>query len=275
MGLKKNLYYEIKDIVTEERQDGVHAYKQKIRTKVYGLNSTKSVRQVLIDILIDRAENHKDKFISPIIYNEMLGMEIKKNGKVEHSNSTHDDQVFSMLMALYVWYEGVNLAERYGIRKTSIKTDADLDEQIDYYNDDTVEIVDSFNTKDELEESIEYDLNSAIKAGGILMEDFINKRRQTESDYMDSLIRTPLGKKAYRQTYGIPEDKPVEAYINDIGTNQNIPDSVFLGFYDNNDNQLYNSYSNMDHAVNVTAAPEEEAFSLNDGSYDYRDYFNF
>lgn len=99
MGLKKNLYYEIKDIVTEERQDGVHAYKQKIRTKVYGLNSTKSVRQVLIDILIDRAENHKDKFISPIIYNEMLGMEIKKNGKVEHSNSTHDDQVFSMLMA--------------------------------------------------------------------------------------------------------------------------------------------------------------------------------
>ena len=99
MGLKKNLYYEIKDIVTEERQDGVHAYKQKIRTKVYGLNSTKSVRQELIDILIDRAENHKDKFISPIIYNEMLGMEIKKNGKVEHSNSTHDDQVFSMLMA--------------------------------------------------------------------------------------------------------------------------------------------------------------------------------
>lgn len=107
------------------------------------------------------------------------------------------------------------------------------------------------------------------------MEDFINKRRQTESDYMDSLIRTPLGKKAYRQTYGIPEGKPVEAYINDIGTNQNIPDSVFLGFYDNNDNQLYNSYSNMDHAVNVTAAPEEEVFSLNDGSYDYRDYFNF
>lgn len=107
------------------------------------------------------------------------------------------------------------------------------------------------------------------------MEDFINKRRQTESDYMDSLIRTPLGKKAYRQTYGIPEDKPVEAYINDIGTNQNIPDSVFLGFYDNNDNQLYNSYSNMDHAVNVTAVSEEEAFSLNDGSYDYRDYFNF
>ena len=99
MGLKKNLYYEIKDIVTEERQDGVHAYKQKIRTKVYGSNSTRDVRKLLIDILIERVENHKDKIISPIIYNELLGMEIKRNGKVEHSASTHDDQVFSMLMA--------------------------------------------------------------------------------------------------------------------------------------------------------------------------------
>ena len=174
-----------------------------------------------------------------------------------------------------MWYEGINLAERYGIRKTSIKTDADLDEQIDYYNDDTVEIVDSFSTKDELEESIEQDLNSAIKAGGILMEDFINKRRETESAYMDSLMRTPLGKKAYRQTYGIPDDKPVENYINDLGSNETIPDSVFLGFYDQNSNQLYNSYSDMDRTVNVTAVPEDEAFSLNDGSYDYRDYFNF
>ena len=107
MGIKRNLYYEIKDVVVEERQDGVHAYKQKVRKKVYGTNSDHRVRQILIDILLERVENHKDKIISPIIYEELLGMEIKRNGKVEHSNSTHDDQVFSMLLALYVWYEGV------------------------------------------------------------------------------------------------------------------------------------------------------------------------
>ena len=94
-------------------------------------------------------------------------MEIKRNGKVEHSASTHDDQVFSMLMALYVWYEGVNLSERFGIKKTSIKTDDEVDEQIDYYNDDTVEIVDHFNSDDELSDQIEQDINSAIAAGGI------------------------------------------------------------------------------------------------------------
>ena len=173
MGIKKNLYYEIKDVVVEEKQDGIHSYKQKIRTKVFGLNSTKEVRKLLIDILIERVENHKDKIISPIIYNELLGMEIKRNGKVEHSNSTHDDQVFSMLMALYVWYEGINLSERYGIKKTSIKTDDEVDEQIDYYNDDTVEIVDHFNSDDELYDQIEQDINSAIAAGGISLNDFL------------------------------------------------------------------------------------------------------
>ena len=72
MGIKKNLYYEIKDVVVEEKQDGIHSYKQKIRTKVFGLNSTKEVRKLLIDILIERVENHKDKIISPIIYNDPL-----------------------------------------------------------------------------------------------------------------------------------------------------------------------------------------------------------
>ena len=45
---------------------------------------------------------HKDKFIAPILHHEMESMEVKKNGKVEHSQNSHDDQVFSYLMALVV-----------------------------------------------------------------------------------------------------------------------------------------------------------------------------
>lgn len=273
LGLKKNLYYEIKDVTVEERQDGVHAYKQKIRTKVYGLNSTREIRKLLIDILIERVENHKDKIISPIIYNELLGMEIKRNGKVEHSASTHDDQVFSMLMALYVWYEGVNLSERFGIKKTSIKTDDEVDEQIDYYNDDTVEIVDHFNSDDELYDQIEQDINSAIAAGGISLNDFLKQREETEKAYLDQLIRTPLGEKAYRQKYSIPDDVPIENYINN-GTQENIPDRVFLGFYDQDNDQLYNSYNELMNR-NVRAVPEQDAHLLNDDTYNYADYFNF
>ena len=238
-GLKKNLYYEIKDVTVEERQDGVHAYKQKIRTKVYGLNSTRDVRKQLIDILIDRVENHKDKIISPIIYNELLGMEIKRNGKVEHSDSTHDDQVFSMLMALWVWYEGINLGERYGIKKSSIRTDDDIDEPVDWFNDDTVDIVDSFNTKEELDLNIEADINAAIKAGGIQMNDFIEKQRIKERQQYEALINTPLGERAYRTKFNIPKDQPLNKYINTNGQ-FDLPDSIFTGFYNPTDKSFEN-----------------------------------
>lgn len=269
MGLQRNLYYEIKDVVVEERQDGVHAYKQKIRTKVYGLTSTKAIRQLLIDILLERVENHKDKIISPIIYNELLGMEVKRNGKVEHSASTHDDQVFSMLMALYMWYEGTNMAERFGLKKTVIKTDDEIDEQIDYYNDDTVEIVDSFNQEDELNEDIEKDLNNAIKAGGIQMQDFLEKRRAEEQAKFNALVMSPIGERAYRQKYNIPDNIPITNYIGD--TNEfNVPDSVLLGFYNDKTDTMY-----FDQPYNRNVASEDQAYLLEDDEYRYQDHFNF
>ena len=270
-GLKKNLYYEIKDVTVEERQDGVHAYKQKIRTKVYGLNSTRDVRKQLIDILIDRVENHKDKIISPIIYNELLGMEIKRNGKVEHSDSTHDDQVFSMLMALWVWYEGINLGERYGIKKSSIRTDDDIDEPVDWFNDDTVDIVDSFNTKEELDLNIEADINAAIKAGGIQMNDFIEKQRMKERQQYEALINTPLGERAYRTKFNIPKDQPLNKYINTNGQ-FDLPESIFTGFYNPTDS----SFENFDgEQFKPTAVAASQAAMLEDEDYHYIDHFNF
>lgn len=270
-GLKKNLYYEIKDVTVEERQDGVHAYKQKIRTKVYGLNSTRDVRKQLIDILIDRVENHKDKIISPIIYNELLGMEIKRNGKVEHSDSTHDDQVFSMLMALWVWYEGINLGERYGIKKSSIRTDDDIDEPVDWFNDDTVDIVDSFNTKEELDLNIEADINAAIKAGGVQMNDFIEKQRMKERQQYEALINTPLGERAYRTKFNIPKDQPLNKYINTNGQ-FDLPDSIFTGFYNPTDK----SFENFDgEQFKPTAVAASQAAMLEDEDYHYIDHFNF
>lgn len=273
MGLKKNLYYEIKDVVQEEKQDGVHAYKQKIRTKVYGLNSSKDVRKTLIDILIDRVENHKDKIISPIIYNELLGMEIKKNGKVEHSNSTHDDQIFSMLMALYVWYEGVNLAERFGIRKVSIKTDEEVDEPVDYYNDDTIEIVGSFNKDDEIAEDIERDIESAIRAGGVPIKEFLDKQYAEEKAHFNMLVSTPLGERAYRQTYNIPKDKPINQYVSGNPNEFTVPDSVFYTFYNPSDRSFDIEASAVN--ANIGAVPDYDVASLEDDDYKYTDHFNF
>ncbi len=125
--LKPNLYFEIKDRIIEEKNDGIRVVKKKQKTKVYGLDSSKDKRDLLIEILRERVQYHKDKFVSPNIHDEMQHMETKRNGKVEHSSTSHDDQVFSYLMALYVWYDGKNLMENFGIRKSTIKTDSDED----------------------------------------------------------------------------------------------------------------------------------------------------
>ena len=142
--VKKNLYWEIKDKVIEESYNGVRVQKQNRKVKVYGLDSTKSVRARLIEILMERAMYHKDKFVAPILLEEMRAMQVKKNGKVEHSDRSHDDQVFSYLMALYVWYDGHDLIENFGIRKTTIKTDTDEDIE-------SVEIEDALEAKERID----------------------------------------------------------------------------------------------------------------------------
>ena len=146
--VKNNLYWEIKDKVIEETFNGVRVEKRPRKVKVYGLDSTKNVRARLIEILMERVSYHKDKFVAGILLDEMKAMQVKKNGKVEHSDRSHDDQVFSYLMALYVWYDGHNLIENFGIRKSTIKTDTDED-------------IESFEIEDALEAKEKIDFNGS------------------------------------------------------------------------------------------------------------------
>jgi len=268
-------------VVVEERQDGIHSWKNKIRTKVFGLNSTKSVRKELIDLLIERVERHKDKFVSPIIYNELLGMQVKKNGKVEHSDTTHDDQVFSMLMALWVWYNGTNLAERYGIKKSSIRTDDEIDEAVDYFNPETTEIVGSFNDDGRL------DGDDQISQTAKLLESeryeniktYLEKRHEIEEAQFRALVMTPLGQKAFRDTYNIPKDQPVEQFIISAAGQQSlggIPDEVFEDFYNIPlHNRPLSLSDTQDNQPGQIAVPESMAFMLEDDNYRYSDHFNF
>ena len=179
--VKKNLYWTIKDKVIEERFDGLKAIKRQAKVKVYGTDSNKEVRARLIEILYERVQYHKDKFIAPILLKEMQSMEVKKNGKVEHSSNSHDDQVFSYLHALYVWYDGQNLAERYGIIKNVLKTDEDEEmEEADY--------VDQLEKKEKLDTStLEYDEDSDIQEALKFVEE--NNGITTTNDLTDRIHR--------------------------------------------------------------------------------------
>lgn len=222
--IRKNLFYSIKDKVVEERVVGSAIHKRTQKTKVYGSDSTKAEREKLMEILRDRVEYHKDKIISPTIYEELCGMEVKKNGKIEHSSNTHDDQVFSWLWALFVYYEGGDLMNNWGITKRTLKTDADLEEAVvDIHEDTNVQIDDvEVEQSEEINKQIEV-LQSA--PGKKMYEQWMMEEQAKDDAAMNRL----LSNKAIQMTL-LDKYKLSMANFKSNNSVQTIPNEVFTTF---------------------------------------------
>lgn len=200
---------------------------------------------------------HKDKFISPTIYQELRGLEIKRNGKVEHSDNTHDDQIFSYLMAIYVWYDGKNLREIYGVDKGAIKTEDDVDDVLEMESaNDSVDITNQLaavnRTPDSAEAKLDAQLAEMKKAQGILFTDFIKKQRKEELAQLAELLKNPVNRQAYANKYKISVDSVSleDGTTFDDNGLQTLPDSLFTDFNKDEEemsaSSIYNSLnSNM------------------------------
>lgn len=240
--IKKNLYYEIKDKVFEERYDGIRTIKTTKKVKVYGTDMTAKTRDQLMEILKERMRYHKDKFISKRLYDELCQLEIKKNGRIEHVDDGHDDQVFSYLLALYVWYEGQDLMSRFGIEKTPIRTEEDFinDEPLytkEIMTDLSQEIVQN-------NEDVEQQLNILSSQKAILQQDFARKQHEESIQELYNLLQNnPLALKAYCKKYHAdPNELRQTGYYT-------ISDDVFNQFYSDSDekyvNILQNEFNNI------------------------------
>lgn len=241
--LKSNLYYEIKDRVIEETNDGIRIVRKKQKTKVYGLDSSKNKRDLLIQILRERMESHKDKFVSPVIYDELKKMEVKRSGKVEHSDNSHDDQVFSYLMAMYVWYEGKDLKERFGIEKTTIKTDEDIDEVVTGLDEaDQTGIVTEIENIQSSNEEIDKTIKALQAGAGIMFSEFMKREREFDQQSFQLLLQNPAAKASYAQAHNMTEEEVDAIYGN---SKKAIPDSVLTDFYKNDydDMDSFNKHS--------------------------------
>lgn len=227
--IKKNLYYEIKDKVIEEQAQGTKMVRKTRKTKVFGLDNTHNVRDLLMEILRERMELHKDKFIAPKIFEELETLEVKKNGKIEHTSTGHDDQIFSYLMALYVWYEGIGLKERWGINKSSLRTDQDIDEavdKLDEYNEDTIDLSNSVEILTEDDDSpaqVKAQLEYLKSDKTMLYNEWKEKERQKDQEALQELLRHPVGKKAWEEKF--------HCKVEDDNGITKIPDNVFNNFY--------------------------------------------
>ena len=237
--IKKNLYYEIKDKVVEETFTGAKTLKKVRKTKVFGLDNTKSTRELLIQILRERMDNHKDKFVSKRIYDELVGMEVKRNGKVEHSSNTHDDLVFAYLMAMYMWYEGKDLKERYNIVKTTIKTDESVDEVMYGLEENISEIVEEIKNASPIAENQEYleDLKKLREAQGKLYSEWAKDEQRKDEMALARLLARKDARQAYAREYGISLEE-----LDYLYGSQGVANDAFINFTRDEDEYMKKFY---------------------------------
>lgn len=201
--IRNNLYYEIKERVIEERPDGFRTRKKKQMTKVYGVDNTKEVREQLMDLLTDRVKDHYDKFVSPILLEELKNLEIKKTGRIDHSINSHDDSVFSFLYSIYPIYYGKNVRENWHISIPTLRTADDEAQEIfqDFNATEMVGIVKDIENLDN-DEMITEQLQKMDKSK--LYHQFAEQQRLENEAAMAQILSTRLGKEAYARQFNIP-----------------------------------------------------------------------
>ena len=246
--IKKNLYYTIEERVLQERTNGVAVVQQKTKIKSYGFNTTKENRQRMHEILFSRVQYHKDKFIAPILHDEMAGLTYKTtNGytRIDHSETTHDDQVMSYLLALKVWYDDPQLASRFNIHRGELLTEQDIEEQygsIENLYGEGYEIIDI------QKEVIDPD-DPIIGVSASILKD-VAKPHKTVVDLMNSeylsdqaalmdILKTPQGVQAIQKAYNIDLSNPnlYNGYSEGIYANQGLPQGVFDMWYSGDDSE--------------------------------------
>lgn len=207
--VKKNLYYEIKDRVDEEQFDGVTVRRKPRKCKVYGATSSHKKRNELIELLHQRVQHHRDKFLTKEIYDELCTMVVKPNGKVEHADDAHDDLVFSYLWALYVFYHGEDLATRFHLMKTEIYTDDHYDEtsyilEEEYMENDYLDPNVFKDATDKTAQMVDEQLEYLKSTKRITMEDFYKMQEAEEQKALEKIRSSKPGREAIAAAHHVP-----------------------------------------------------------------------
>lgn len=226
--IKKNLYFEIKDKVIEERFNGTKPVRKTVQKKCFGFDETRDSRQLLMEILKERMEKHKAKFISPIIFDELTTLEVKRNGRIEHADNAHDDQIFSYLLALYVWYEGKNLMQNFGLDKGTLYTD-DADEEYLGLDETYRDIVNEIEMEED--EDLQEQLNFLSSDKSVSFKQWQDQEFLKDQEALNNLLKNKVTRRAYARQNHVEEES-----LNNEHSFTTLPNSVFY-MMDTDENQ--------------------------------------
>lgn len=126
--IARYLYKEKKKRTIDQNVSSIGG-KRKITSMEYGHNVNKESRDQMMDMLETIVHYNHSHVAFPELYNEIVHMEIK-NGRIDHSSSTHDDVTMSYLGVLWIVRYGNGLKGK-GIHY-NIKESSDDEDSYDY-----------------------------------------------------------------------------------------------------------------------------------------------
>lgn len=116
------------NLLVKEEYDNIGFLKdQLMRRKFYGVKTTTTTRQMMMNILVDSVKFRKDILTAENLVEDIKNL-VLMNGTIKAANGKHDDCVMSWCIAMYAFYFGEKL-ERYGFKKGELPDDMVEDEE--------------------------------------------------------------------------------------------------------------------------------------------------
>jgi hypothetical protein len=113
--IEPRMVSEVRESLGEKTQKDGFTVKSRIKNIIYGIDTNVKTRALMYELLPDIVDNEYDKIVSPYLYEDIAGLERKRNGKIEHSETSHDDNLMSYLIFRYALHYGKSLKNKFGI----------------------------------------------------------------------------------------------------------------------------------------------------------------
>lgn len=109
------------NLVRDQYDEKGFLKEQIMRNKYYGVRTTPTSRDMMMNILVDTVNFRRDLLCTQYLVQDICDLVIK-GGKIQADVGKHDDMVMAWCLCMYVYYYGDHL-ERYGFRKGELPED--------------------------------------------------------------------------------------------------------------------------------------------------------
>ena len=185
--IEPRMYRETKESLGEKKMSDGFVVKKKTNTVAYGVDTNTVTRKQMFDLLPEIVETEYDKFVSPNIYENLVTLERKKTGKIEHSSTGHDDSLMAYLIFRWAVYYGKCFRDKFGISPVPSRMN--------------VRVVSSSDNLNKISEII--------------------KSANQQSEY-NSMVNSPMYKQLMDQQVKLEsdEDKQLNSFMKVVGWNE-------------------------------------------------------